>query len=254
MRCRAHRAIEAGPTSVGEVFRALALVPSPPLLVPELTGPGVADAEPVRSAALEAAAALGAISDRWIAVGVGRGARRISSESVGTFAGFGADVSVSLSPGARDLDVAMPLPALVAGWLRGVSAPEASVDVVLVGRGSTPDEARGVGQDLRASMTGDWGVLVVGDGATTLTAKAPGSFDERAEGVQNSIDDALAAADVDALAALDADLCRAVGVEGLAAWQVLSGLVGNDRVAARTLYRGAPFGVGYYVGLWEPVQ
>lgn len=59
--------------------------------------------------------------------------------------------------------------------------------------------------DLRGRVDaapGPVGLLVVGDGATTLTDKAPGAFDDRAEAVQHAIDDALGRADVDALASL----------------------------------------------------
>ena len=54
----------ARPASVGVVFRAVALVPSPPLLVPELTGSGDPEASEVRAASLEAARFLAAAADQ----------------------------------------------------------------------------------------------------------------------------------------------------------------------------------------------
>ena len=39
---------------------------------------------------------------------------------------------------------------------------------------------------------------------------------------------------------------------GRVAYQVLGGLAGPSRLSALELARGAPFGVGYFVGLWTP--
>lgn len=248
------------------MFRVAAFVPSPPVLIPELTGRGADEAATVRAAALVGAEYLAAVADRWLAVGVDDHSGHISSQSAGTFAGFGVDVPVSLSPRTHDPDSDppppdlplpdLPLPALIAAWLRGRVAPAATVDVHLVGRDLSAARCAQVGRELRSVMDAQpetWGVLVIGDGATTLTSKAPGSFDDRAENVQRRIDDALATADVAALSALDRELCLEVGVSGLQAWQTLVGVVGDEHIDARTLYRGAPFGVGYFVGVWEPV-
>ena len=43
-----------------------------------------------------------------------------------------------------------------------------------------------------------------------------------------------------------------VAVVGRAAFGVLAGLAGAGPAAARELYRGAPYGVGYFVGVWQP--
>ena len=247
----------ARPASVGVVFRAVALVPSPPLLVPELTGRGAPEASEVRAASLDAARFLAAAADVWVAVGVDESSGRIASTSSGTFAGYGVDVAVALSPRARAVDPELPLPALIAGWLRGQAAPDSSVDVRLVEQAAESDECRRLGRELREEMDSDgreWGLLVVGDGATTLTEKAPGSFDARAADVQARIDDALATADLETLARLDRRLCHDVGARSVAAWQTLTGVVGADRIRPRTLYRGAPFGVGYFVGTWDVLR
>ncbi len=61
-----------------------------------------------------------------------------------------------------------------------------------------------------------------------------------------ALDDALAAGDTAALTRLPA------GVVGRAAFGVLAGLAGAGPAAARELYRGAPYGVGYFVGVWQP--
>ncbi|OOK83893.1 conserved alanine rich domain protein [Mycobacterium kansasii] len=41
-------------------------------------------------------------------------------------------------------------------------------------------------------------------------------------------------------------------VLGRAAFQVLAGLTGAGPQSAKELYRGAPYGVGYFVGVWLP--
>lgn len=237
------------------VFRAAALVPSPPLLVPELMGAGAARTADLRTAAVDATAHLASTVDRWIAVGVDRVSSTYGTATVGTFRGFGVDVVVSLSGGAAHsaADPDLPLAVLIAGWLRGVAAPDAAVEVRTIAADASPGSCAEFGEQLRREFDASaetWGVLLLADGANTLTPKAPGSFDERAEGVQRSIDDALASADVDALADLDPDLCASLGVGGRAAWQVLAALAGADATTTAELYRGAPFGVGYFVGTW----
>ena len=124
----------------------------------------------------------------------------------------------------------LELCALVAGWLRGRTDVEITVDMHVVSAKASANECREFGQQLRKQLDSDnrpQGLLIVADGASTLTAKAPGSFDERAAGVQSAIDDALTAGDPEALLALDPQLCRSVGAQGRAAWQVrcLYGLV-----------------------------
>ncbi len=70
---------------------------------------------------------------------------------------------------------------------------------------TTPMPALARGRALRAEVdaTADpVGVLVVADGANTLTPPAPGGYDPDAEPVQAALDDALASGDTAALAAL----------------------------------------------------
>ncbi|MGB2922558.1 MAG: hypothetical protein WBC15_21420, partial [Mycobacterium sp.] len=64
--------------------------------------------------------------------------------------------------------------------------------------------------------------------------------------VQAVFDDALAAGDCAALTRLTE------GIVGRVAYQVLAGLAEPAPVSAKELYRGAPYGVGYFVGLWHP--
>jgi len=225
------------------VLSAIAIVPSAPVMVPELASAAAAELVDLRKAVFAAAAAL---PTRWIAIGVGPGDEAIGPERAGTFAGYGVDLPVGLSPGATDMGE-LPLCALVAGWLRGEVDPQASVQVQ-VSHGDLDDEAAlDRGRQLRAEIddTGDAvGVVVVADGVHTLTPPAPGGYDPDSIPVQAALDDALAAGDAAALAQLP----RAV--VGRVAYQVLAGLA-TPR-SAKELYRGAPYGVGYFAGVWHP--
>ena len=190
-------------------------MPSAPVLVPELAGTA-AEAAELRAAALAAARALPA---RWVVLGAGPDAV-YGPDSAGGFAGFGADIAVRLSPGAQQpLD--LPLSALVAGWVRGQVCPDAEAVVHCC---ADPDAALATGRRVRAEI----------DQAVELT------------GVLLVADDALAGGDVAALTGLPSQV---VGRAGFAA---LAGLVGTAPRGVTQLYRDAPYGVGYFVGVWQP--
>ena len=227
---------------MGTVLVAIVIVPSAPVLVPELAGAAAAETADLREAVLTAAAVL---PDRWTAIGAGATDALWGPQAAGTFAGFGVDVAVGLSPQA-DRRTELALCALITGWIRGQVRPGAHADVHSF---ASADDAPARGRALRAAIDADpepIGVLVVADGCNTLTAAAPGGHDPDSEAVQAALDDALAAGDTAALGALPA------GVVGRAAFAVLAGLAGPAAHEATELYRGAPFGVGYAVDLWRP--
>ncbi|MFE5285159.1 hypothetical protein ACFRAQ_09350 [Nocardia sp. NPDC056611] len=254
------------------MFCVASLVPSPPVLVPELEGAAGSAVEgavaELRAAVSAAGRELAARVSRWVVVGVaepgeGSGAgdsgRVIGADAVGTFRGYGVDVRVGLSgPVAeRVADVLLPLPALIAGWLREQVAPETVAECRLISADATAEESLAFGRTLRAELDAESepvGVLVVADGAATLSLKAPRYLDERAEGVQADIDQALSAGDRKALAALDTALCAAIEVEGRPAYQALAGLFAADPAdpQVETRYAAAPFGVAYHVSVWRP--
>ena len=89
-------------------------------------------------------------------------------------------------------------------------------------------------------------MLVVADGANTLTDRAPGGYDPGDADVQLALDDALADGDVAALTGLPDQIL------GRVAFQVLAGLTEPGPRTAKELYRGAPYGVGYFAGVWQP--
>ncbi|QZS55846.1 class III extradiol dioxygenase subunit B-like domain-containing protein [Rhodococcus opacus] len=238
------------------MFTAAILVPSPPLLVPELTGAAAAETAPLRDAVQTAAKALSALATEWVAVGAAPAAVEVRSDAQGTYRGYGVDVRVALRPGpAGDPDPDLPLAALTAGWIRGTCAPDAVVDARILAADLSPHQCAEYGAELRTLLDRDpepRGLVIVADGANTLTAKAPGAFDPRAEGVQARIDAALDTGDRDALLALEPAECDSLGIGGRVPWQVLAGVFDAPPASCRTLYSAAPYGVGYHVGEWRP--
>ncbi len=110
---------------LGGVLSAIAIVPSAPVMVPELAAAAAAETADLRDAALSAVGGAarrgGSRSGRR-----GRRQRLRAADSVGTFAGYGVDVPVGLSgPAAASgrAPVRLPLCALITGWLRGLAQP-----------------------------------------------------------------------------------------------------------------------------------
>jgi hypothetical protein len=226
------------------VLSAIAIIPSAPVMVPELAADAANDLADLREAVVTAAASL---PPRWIAIGVGGADAVLGPDSVGTFAGYGVDLRVMLSPDASGGPAELPLCALVAGWVRGTANPDARAEVLVYAADHSADAASARGRRLRAEIDAaadPIGVLVVADGAHTLTPPAPGGYDPDSIPVQAALDDALAAGDAAALTRLPDTIV------GRVAYQALAGLV--EPRSAKELYRGAPYGVGYFAGVWQP--
>ncbi|WP_280425984.1 hypothetical protein [Nocardia carnea] len=253
------------------MFCLAALIPSPPVLVPELCGGAApagaaapaASGEPavaaLRAAVVTIGRELAGAAAQWTVLGVGATEQEYDSGTAGTFRGFGPEVTVSLGgpPETSGPDPDLPLALLIAGWLRGAVAPGALVRAQLLATDSSPARCAEAGAKLRAeldSVDEPRAVLVVADGAATLSKAAPGYFDPRAEAVQTGLEQALSAGDRAALLDLDPALCAEVMLAGRPAYQALAGLFAGDAeppvVAER--YRAAPYGVGYYAALWRP--
>ncbi|MFY9919290.1 MAG: hypothetical protein WAL26_12940 [Mycobacterium sp.] len=229
------------------MLSAIAIVPSAPVMVPELAASAAGELADLREAVFVAASSL---PRRWIAVGVGPTDAVIGPERAGTFAGYGVDLRVALSPDSDGTPGELPLCALVTGWLRGQVDPQARVEVRVYSDDYGADQALDRGRRLRAEIDDAddlVGVLVVADGVATLTPPAPGGYDPDSPPVQAALDDALAGGDTAALARLPRS------VVGRVAYQVLAGLVGQAPRSAKELHRRSPYGVGYFAGVWLPV-
>ncbi|OMB78811.1 class III extradiol ring-cleavage dioxygenase family protein [Mycolicibacterium conceptionense] len=228
------------------MLSAIAIVPATPVLVPELVGSAADDVAGLRAAVAAAATSL---PPRWLAVGVGPCDAIYGPDCAGTFAGYGVDVRVALGPGPAGEPVELPLCALIAGWIRGQAAPDAAIEVHAYAATRPVDQAMSLGRTLRARIeesADPVGVLVVADGLHTLTPSAPGGYLPDSVATQQDLDDALATGDLAGLAELPES------VLGRVAYQVLAGLTWPEPGTARELYRGAPYGVGYFVGEWLP--
>jgi hypothetical protein len=228
------------------VLSAIAIIPSAPVMVPDLAGAAAAELADLREAVSAAAASL---PMRWIAFGVGPVDAVVGPDRAGTFAGYGVDLRITLSPGSDEPAAQLPLCALIAGWVRGQVKPQAHIEVRAYAEDHDVDAALDRGRRLRAEIdeaADPIGVLVVADGANTLTAPAPGGYDPDSIPLQAALDGALAGGDAAALTGLPA------AIVGRVAFQVLAGLTEPAPRSAKELYRGAPYGVGYFVGVWQP--
>ncbi len=236
----------------------VAVVPHPPLLVPELTAGAAAETAPLRDACLVAAGALAQLSSRWVAIAAIDPAS--ATGAAGSLAGYGADVEVALGPHVTADDRAeLPLPLLVAAWLRGqVGAAHVTVMVSPVAPGSSTEQCRRMGTELAQRLRGDGdpvALLVLGDGAATHTLRAPGYLDNRAHHLDAAVAEALATANCNALLGLDTTLAGELLVAGREAWQVGAAVAQSLAPAyhGELLYSAAPYGVAYHVALWDAV-
>ncbi|MFC0071933.1 hypothetical protein ACFFQW_49685, partial [Umezawaea endophytica] len=174
------------------MIRRLAVLPHPPLLVPELVGGAVDETEPLRAACLAAARELVDSSPHWVVIaGDPSGRRTIGPDISGTFRGYGVDVPVALSAVESTSDLALPLPALVAGWLRG-AAGAMTVRVELVHPDLPPAECFALGGELAARAGA--AVLVLGTGSHRHGDASVGRPDDRAGPFDEGVRAALAAA------------------------------------------------------------
>jgi hypothetical protein len=232
----------------------VAVVPEPPLLVPQLATGAAAETAALRAACREAAHRLAEATTSWVAVGADAGGRRtVTPDARGSFVGFGADsvaaVVVGLEPhAAGPVDPALPLPLLIAGWLR--DELPVTIRGELVAPDADPDACAALGAALARETTG-FALLVVGDGAAKHTDKAPGYLDERAGPFDDAVAVAMAAADPAALAALDPALAAELWASGRAPWQVLAGATREGEWKGELLHSSRPFGVGYHVAVWQ---
>lgn len=225
------------------------------MLIPQLAGSAAdPDVESVRAAAVGAAADLADTASEWVILGAGHGGPQ-DRTGTGTFAGFGADVAVSLSPDAVDdhVDHDWPLPLLIGGWLRGQVAPTVTARAVTIDPAATAQQCADHGRRLRQCLddaAGAIGLLVVADGAITLTAKAPGGFHDDARGLQDELTAAIGGDPGACERFLRWNAADAAGVDGRAVYQVALAALGRqwDR---ETSYAAAPFGVGYTIANWS---
>lgn len=230
---------------------AAAVVPHPPVLVPDIARGLAPDLDALRSACTAAIDHLyAAEADELVIVGGGPK----QSANVARFGGFheyGLDLAVdgrwataepagdaASAEGAEPAEP-MTLPFQIAAWLLRdrPDTPVRRAVMVHADGGLTMEDPK------RRAL------LVLGDGSACRSVQAPGHFDERAEAYDAEVARALATADTEALAALDPELSRQLQVAGLPAWRALAA-ASEGEYDAELLYDDAPYGVGYFVATW----
>jgi hypothetical protein len=155
------------------VIERVAVAPHLPLLVPELVVADDPDVRAVRDACLAVAAELAAAAPRWIVIGAAEVERELGPDAAGTFLGYGVDIVTRLGSNDATLDPAMPLPALVAGWLREQVGAE-QVPTHLIPTGLPAAECRAFGARLAEDLAGEpVGLLILGDGSHRHGERAP---------------------------------------------------------------------------------
>lgn len=226
------------------MITAAAVCPHPPLLFRELTGQHdiVADLRAACVSAIRSTTA--AAPDRVVVVGgadatgiwdsrLGPDVRRFGTTGRRSSSGL----PLSLGVGKRLLEEA--------GWagpveLSGIGWDAPAPDIEKVADALVSCEER---------IT----LLVLGDGSTRRGDKAPGYLDDRAFPFDEATGRALETGDFGALLEMDSGLAHELMVSGRAAFQVLAAVAAKlgSRPRASMAYRADPYGVTYYVAVWE---
>jgi hypothetical protein len=281
---------------------AAALVPHPPLLLPELGRSPTPDLELLRSASRHAVATLLDRAEALLVVGPAPVWGEAEPGAAGSFVPYGAPVTASLpaaaapaagdgpavadapaagdgpavadapaGPGrdaapARWLDRAalppgrlaeLPLSLAVAAWLLDQLAEERALPPVAafgVPAGAAAGQAAPLGRALAAAVRREArvGLLAMADLSARRTQKAPASFHPDAEEFDRRIGDAIRKAELGRLLEVDPALAAEMGAGGMAALWLLAGALADVReLHGEVRYEGAPFGVGYLVGVLE---
>ena len=222
---------------------AAALVPTPPLLVPEIAAGSSAADDPLRHACDAAVAeALGSDPDVVVVVGSAPATGLVSGSW--DWRGFGLELPTQAPPRR------LPLGLAIGAWLldrHDVTLPRRYLGVA---RESSPRECADLGE---RCVDGDERIafVVCGDGSARRSEKAPGYYDAAAEPWDRAACAALGAADTQALLRLRPETADELLASGRAPWQVLAGAASGAQWTAELTYVAAPYGVAYAVGSWR---
>ena len=119
--------------------------------------------------------------------------------------------------------------------------------------GLTPDEALSLGERLALLDDGlRWGLVASGDLSHRLTPDAPAGYSPEGRVFDAAVLEALRSADAGPLLSLSPETLEAAGECGLRSVMTMLGLAGAVRGAIRVFSYEGPFGVGYCSALWEP--
>jgi hypothetical protein len=239
-----------------------AILPHPPLLVPELAGAAAAELDPLRQACLQALEVVLAEDRGAVLVGDGPvwGAPR--PDAAGSFRPYGAAVDVTL-PALHPLDLdglpepvrldRLPLSLAVAAYLLArLDARPARLSALTVPVSLGPGAAAAVGRELaaRAGAAGSFGLVAMGDLSARRSDRAPGAFHPAAAAFDASVAEAFRAGAPGRLLDMEPAVAGELRAAGRVPLQVLAGAFADTAgVRGRVLYEAAPYGVGYLVGV-----
>jgi hypothetical protein len=268
-RPRPQAADEVAPPQPSRAPVVAAVLPHPPLLVPELAGAAAAELDPLRAACRRALAAVLAAADLTILVGDGPVWGVPLPSAAGSFRPYGADVEVSL-PTLVDLDLpGLPAPArledlplslaVAAHLLAGLEAAPARLFAATVPSSLGPGAAAAIGRALTAAPApgagvgmgeGRVGLVAMGDLSACRTERAPGALRAEAAGFDASVTEAFRAGKPERLLDLDPAQAADLLVAGRVPLQVLAGACDTGpAMRGQVLYDDAPYGVGYLVAV-----
>jgi hypothetical protein len=223
------------------VLVAAAVVPTPPLLIPEVAAGSAARDTDLRTAAVASVGqVLGAGADQVVVVGEAPATGPLSGEP--DWHPFGLRLP---RPEQR-----LPLAHGVGAWLLGQAGCMLQIEHVGVAADTTPQGCAALGRALTAGRR--TALLACGDGTARRDEKAPGHFSPAAAGFDERVDAALRAGDPAGLLALDAEEAAELWVAGRPAWQVLAGAAEGCSWDAEVTYAAEPYGVHYVVATWLP--
>ena len=155
----------------------------------------------------------------------------------------------------RDQGTLVPLYFLRRAWGRDEeSLPENLPPTLLASPiGLTPGEAFFLGERL-ALLDGGlrWGLVASGDLSHRLTPDAPAGYSPEGRVFDAAVLEALRSADAGPLISLSPETLKAAGECGLRSVMTMLGLAGALHGAIRVFSYEGPFGVGYCSALWEP--
>ena len=154
-----------------------------------------------------------------------------------------------------DQGTLVPLYFLRQAWGQdGESLPENLPPTLLASPiGLTPGEAFSLGERLALFDDGlRWGLLASGDLSHRLTPDAPAGYSPEGRVFDAAVLEALRSANAGPLLSLSSETLEAAGECGLRSVMTMLGLAGALHGAIRVFSYEGPFGVGYCSALWEP--
>jgi hypothetical protein len=216
---------------------AAAVLPHPPLLVPELAGAAAPELAPLRAACQEALSIVVGAADLTILVGDGPVWAIPAPAAPGSFQPYGADVDVTL-PTLADLDLpGLPPPArltdlplslaVAAQLLADLDLPPARLFAATVPRSLGPRAAATIGQTLAGAAR--FGLVVMADLSACRTEGAPGGFRPEAADFDAWVADAFRTGTPQSLLAIDPTDSTTLLVSGRVPLQVLAGAFDRGR-------------------------